>query len=709
MADSILTRARYAGLDFDTHADDLRAQLQIKFSDSFNDFVVSSTGIMLLDLTAFGLSTLSFYLDRRATDTYLDTARTRKSVSRLTRQVGYKMGGAVSSGVDLDVSVTTPIAVNVTLQEGFQFLGPNSLIFEVARAVTFTPAEQTAGTVKSVRCYEGETVTEQFVSTGEPNQVFELAKVPDGKGVVDGGVVVTVDGSPFEEVELLEYGSTDQFEIGYSDDPPTLRFGDGISGNIPITTATIDVTYVAASGRDGQVAKDTIQRVRSPLVVAFNTIGLSITNPLAAVGGDFAESLAKAKANAPKVYLSRQRGITAGDYGGLAGAYADPLFGRVAVARAISARSAANDLTLKNFLLDIDVAIAAFHPTIDAQVVIGTAALSALTVTDLGNISTGVADANTALADIVTTNGLVTNNARIAKQNAADIGVTTAGIASLVTAGKAAVDALGPSGTGDLTTPQADSLKGYFDAIQARSNEVSVSALNVTSVSDAILTESTTIGYDAGLAQAATADITTAVSSAGTNGTTVSGALTAISVANTSVEADILAATSGIFTHVDMFLSEDCKANLVVVPILVLDAAGFYSAPSAGLVDSLQAFLDARKDVTHTVSVTSGAAFLVSAVITIRVGVRRNLVSEQVVKTSVEAAVDGILRNRSFGACLYESDVEQVVLAVTGVAFANVSITGPAGRLDSDGNLVPLDSEVITKGSVTVTTEFPSC
>jgi len=706
MADSVLTRARYAGLDFDTHGDDLRAQLQIKFAADFNDFVISSTGIMLLDLTAFGLSTLSFYLDRRATDLYLETARTRKSVARTTRQIGYKMGGAVASGVDLDVSITTPIAVNVTIPTGFKFKGPSNLVFEVARDVTWTPVEQTNGDVKVVRCYEGETVTEQFVSDGSANQVFDLRRVPSGKYLVTGTVTCKVDGVDFTEVGLLEYGTIDQFEVGFNDDPPTLRFGDGVSGNVPKLAATIDVSYRASRGRDGQVAKNTITSTVRPLVVNFQTIGLTITNTVSAVGDDAPESLSRAKSFAPKVYKSRYRAITADDYDGLAGAYADPLFGRVAVARAISARSADNDLTLQNLLTDIDAAIASFHPTITAQVVVANAALGTLSGTNLPAITTNKTAVNTQLSTIDTTADLAASGARSVQDAAADIAVASASVTSSVASGNNQVDAYGPTGTGDLTAPQVDSISQYFDAIAARATQISASGSAASSAATTVSAAASTIKNAVITAQTATTTIGTAVTSATTNTSTVTTAVAAISAANTSVESTIGAATDEIFAHVSAFLNEDCAANLVVVPILTLDAAGFYSAPSVGLVDSLQNYLDARKDVTHTVSVTSGANFLVPAVISLRIGVKRGTVSEQAIKTSVGAAVDGLLRNRAFGSALYISDIENVVRSVSGVVFSNVSITGPGGKLDASGNLVVLDSEVITKGSVAILTEI---
>ena len=197
-----LNRVKYSGLSFDTHFDDLQARLQIKFASDFNDFALSSLGIMLVDIISFGLDSLSFYLDRRATDLYLETARTRKSVSRLSRQLGYKMRAAIAASVDLNVTITEPLTVTVTIERGFQFQGPNNLVFEAAQDVSWSPAEQVAGDTKVVPCFQGETFTESFVSDGTANQVFQIRKVPDSSFIVAGSVGVIVDGGIWEESEF---------------------------------------------------------------------------------------------------------------------------------------------------------------------------------------------------------------------------------------------------------------------------------------------------------------------------------------------------------------------------------------------------------------------------------------------------------------------------------------------------------------------------
>ncbi len=378
MASADLVRAQYSGLDFNTHLDDLRARVQVKYAATYNDFAASALGMMLLDSVSFGLDTLSFYLDRRATDTYLSTARTRKSVARLTRQLGYKMRAAVSSSVDLSITIASP-GFNVTMPKGFQFTGPDDLIYENAQSVTWLSTDTIR--TKSVSCYEGVTVVESFVSDGSANQVFQLKRVPDQSFAVSGSVTVTVNGASFVESEFLSFDATDQFEVGYNDDPPTIRFGDGTAGNIPISGASIVVTYVGSRGLNGLVGSHTITAEKNALVVSFQPITMTVDNALGSIGGDDPETLSHAKTFAPLVYKSRFVAVTRPDYEALSGSFADPLFGRVAVAQAVSSRTAAADTDLNTNISIIEGAID--DPLLSAAgpfTITGTASVSTLGV-----------------------------------------------------------------------------------------------------------------------------------------------------------------------------------------------------------------------------------------------------------------------------------------------------------------------------------------
>jgi hypothetical protein len=849
--------------------------------------------MMLLDSVAFGLSTLSFYLDRRATDNYLSTARTRKSVARLTRQLGYKMRAAVASSVDLSITIASP-GFNVPMPKGFQFSGPDGLIYECAQPVTWLATDSIR--TKSVACYEGVTVVENFVSDGSANQVFQLRQVPDQSFCVSGSVTVVVNGTPFVESEFLSFDATNQFELGYNDDPPTVRFGDGIAGNIPMAGATIVVTYVASRGLSGLVNSHTITAEKNPLVVAFQPVAMTVDNPLGSVGGDNPETLSHAKAFAPLVYKSRFVAVTRPDYEALSGSFADPLFGRVAVAQAVSSRSADADAHLNTNIAIIEGAADApllttagpFTLNGTASVASGTGVVTGAgtkflsdlvvgsivkfgvdpgayrvtaltddlqcTVTpiplvaipvgtivrygkDMARARSSLRDVSEQLEDLVAEisetasevadvdASLVTATAEVRTQrsqansakldvdsalvstNAAQVTVTafatsptqvgTGGNFSVVYAPKVAPTlaplmvlhsadvALAVAVTGSLITVSVNTgvttARQVAEAVNAHAQASTmvlaaytgdgagpvVPALAATipvyvpastrtdllatldTAADKVGAASTTAsGVVSGLEAIVTATLDPTRQQVADIGTTVAmGRMeelntyantirnrigpavvldafdslsflddVATSLANMdasvlSNKATIQEALDQIYDHVDALLSADCKANLVTVPILAKDKAGFFTAPSNGLIHALQGYLNARKEVTQTVQVTSGANALVPAVIRVRVGVNPSF-SESITKTSVESAIDSVLRGRLFGDDLYLSDLQAVVAPLAGVVFANIQIMGPQNRLDTgvgsvnpNGNLIINTDEIITKGQVTITTE----
>jgi hypothetical protein len=693
----------------------------VRFATVFNDFTQSSLGILLFDHSAYALDTLSFYLDRRATDLYMATARTRRSVALLSRQLGYKMSGAVASSVDLEVGVVPAQPFSVPLPERFQFQGPEGLVFETAEAFTYAPGDPVA----SIPAYEGETLTESFVSDGSVNQVFELRRVPDGKFISDGSPEVTVDGGTWEESDFLTFDETDQFELDYNSSPPTLRFGDGTAGNIPPTDSSIVIRYIATSGKAGRVASGTITEPVTPLTVNFTAVSLTVNNPEGSKGGDDPESLEHAKDFAPRVWKTRDVAVTQEDYESLAGAFADPVAGRVAVAKAIASRASGTDATLQNALSAINTAVTVPVGVIDGAVSDITTALDTIDAA-LALLATNLTDIATEQTTIDTNLTAAIASARNSKNTALEMLTDGNDIKTLVTDGKSEVDLYGPSGSAALSASEADGIKAFFDRIDAEADQVVANSSTIRTQLDAEIAamgQAKDAAGDVGLTitdtdsllESAETNRTTVVTEVGVVGPPATGIredLETISAANTGVTTEVNTQTQAINDHFDRILSNDCKANLVSVPILSRDSGGFYVAPSQALISALQTFLDSRKEVTQTVSVTSGELFLVEAVIAVRVGVSSGT-PESVVQTSVTAVVDNLLRDRAFGATLFLSDLYDVIQPIEGVAFTNVTIEGEllAGgsidplKLDADGNLVVAENEVVTKGTVTVSPE----
>src|SRR3990172_7665346 len=142
-----LRRATYLGKDFDTYVAELTQFVKQKFGDkTFSDFSESDLGIMFLELVAFANSTLSFYLDVQAGESYLDTAKLRNSVVRLTRNIGFKMTGAVPSTASLQVSLQTPKDFDVLIKAGTELTSKPGLFFETVSDVLFKKIKDLTGT-----------------------------------------------------------------------------------------------------------------------------------------------------------------------------------------------------------------------------------------------------------------------------------------------------------------------------------------------------------------------------------------------------------------------------------------------------------------------------------------------------------------------------------------------------------------------------------
>lgn len=554
-----LRRATYIGKDFDTYVVELSQFIKQQFGNKvFNDFVESDLGIMFLELVAFAHSTLSFYLDLQSGESYLDTAKLRNSVVHLTRNIGFKMTGAVPATASIQISLERPKAFDVPIAAGTQLTSKPGLLFETTSDVLFKKVKELTGTFiltknsniikcigdniateisfgpngeaetvvklkgapedayrrviatnvltvpheivlespppnsifpattvflvndnlgaagnvpvlevgapvpgltfsgmsggspsapamgsiavpegsaipdgkkfiigdgvnissttfefdkdsavtpgnvpipitntstaaqvaqavldamngvgatlqvtasfsvastvgnpltggdvgpKTVNVREGETVEEMFLSTGRPNQFYRLQSVPEGKMIADGTVRVAVNNVPFTEVPFLTFEQKDIFEAQLASVPPIVRFGDGLSGNIPQENADIRVTYFATSGVKGNIPSGQINAFRYPIVVNFQAVpDVVVSQPNPASGGSDFFPLSKAKAIAPYVFKSLDRAVTEEDYTALANAFTDPDAGAVGKARAIIVREIDDDFVLQNFL-----------------------------------------------------------------------------------------------------------------------------------------------------------------------------------------------------------------------------------------------------------------------------------------------------------------------------------------------------------------------
>ncbi len=311
----------------------------------WTDRSASDMGMLLVDLFAY-LGDISFYyLDRTASECFLDTASERRSVVDLLRLVGYELAGPVAAGADLTLLFTPPGGGEdplVTIPEGatfestdqgqgaqsFQYTGPELPIDLSSHQVETLPDGRLAYGGLPVR--HSRLVSDEILgsSTGEIGESFPLGQAP----LIPGSLRLEVDEGAgwvaWQERENLLYHELPSGRIGISgpdsrdysvrreaDGIYRILVGDGTHGRrLPVGGVNnVRASYRVGGGEVGNVPAGAISTANT----AIQRLD-AVVNPAPAAGGTGEEDLERARRFGPLAFRSGQRAVTLGDYVALA-------------------------------------------------------------------------------------------------------------------------------------------------------------------------------------------------------------------------------------------------------------------------------------------------------------------------------------------------------------------------------------------------------
>ena len=678
----VINKVQYVESDFATVVDSQREFINTNYPEDFNDYVNQQMAMALVDLIAYSHHTLKWYMNRRATDLYFPTAITPNAVAKISRMLGYKPRGATAAIATIQVTLSEgPYTFPIRITKGFQFNGPNDLIFEYRgdEPIIFAAGE----TVKTFDVKEGYSVVENHISTGDENQIFQLVNTPATRYVAQDDIVVNVNSIPWAEYDFIPYEIVQAFETDLISIPPEVKFGDGIQGSIPPNGQAIEINYFVTKGLDGRISSQSITEPTASLVVNSTDIPLTITQPDGSFGGENPETLAEIVNNAPRFQSTQDRAITKNDYDFLSNNYEN-----IARADAQIIRTVSSDVTVNSIIDDINndlqqminlvngvsgyglvsgetekarVELETINTTVTGFTQVQENITGFMTEV-LGNMSTTIDTVDTSMIDIINhaTSGCPTVSGQIIALAQSVTGYTDdldQGIADLETV----YDSV--SGLG--------SVSGYVETIETSVDAVS----GYLYVIDELAADVEPVFEVSGLAE------------------NVSGY------------------TQDMYDYLDTILSDGCRANTVQVSVLGKDASRKFVAPSETTITDLKDYLEERKDAVHTVVVVAGTERVVDANLTIEVlptpeaDVDDVINRIQDVLTKSDEEPLGLLVERNFNESLYKSDIHAAIQGVIEdfeVEYLNVIIDGPAEYLDSRGNLVIPTGFVIQTGTVNV-------
>lgn len=115
---------RYLNRDFESFKRDLIEHLRIYFPDTVQDFNESSVGMFLLELMAFVGDNMSFYLDKKFQESFIETARESKNLLKHAKQLGFKAFGKTAATGVVDAFLKVPaITIDEEIIPDMRFAG----------------------------------------------------------------------------------------------------------------------------------------------------------------------------------------------------------------------------------------------------------------------------------------------------------------------------------------------------------------------------------------------------------------------------------------------------------------------------------------------------------------------------------------------------------------------------------------------------------
>ena len=332
----------YMARDYDSLLKSMRDLIPEKLPEWTDYSSEADFGHVMLQLFAHMGDILSYYQDRIANESFLGTARTRRSIIQHLGLISYKLSTATPSSTTLTLTVPADKNETITIVKGnafstksrkdkpavrFEYAAEQPLVIDCSSL----PVDKGKKYFKGIPVEEGRLINNELlgVSDGTPNQRYLfthkgliLRSLGIGSQINKDIIVLSRLGDTPEEWTLQESlafsreGQRDYIIEIDENDQASIIFGNGAFGAIPENGAEIRVTYRVGGGLKGNVPKNTIETIID--APQLTLLGAKATNPKPATGGSERENIEHAVKNAPSVFRSLKRSVTAKDYEALA-------------------------------------------------------------------------------------------------------------------------------------------------------------------------------------------------------------------------------------------------------------------------------------------------------------------------------------------------------------------------------------------------------
>lgn len=210
---------KYLNRDFESFKRDFIEHLKVYFPDTVQDFNESSVGMMFTEMASFIGDNLSFYLDKRFNESFLETARERKNVFKHAKQLGFKAFGKTAATGVVDAFLKVP-----AIRSGQKIIPDMRFAGKIKKGAKLkSTAGETYETLEDVDFSTVRSNDSRYVQVGDRDPVtkapttFVLKKIDvDVAAGETKTTTVTIGG--YEAFKKVTLGDEDVLEVTQIDD-----------------------------------------------------------------------------------------------------------------------------------------------------------------------------------------------------------------------------------------------------------------------------------------------------------------------------------------------------------------------------------------------------------------------------------------------------------------------------------------------------------
>ena len=289
----------------------------LRETDGWSDAYESTTGQTLIQLMVHVTDELHYMLQRRTTESYLETATLRSSVISRACELGYRFERAKANSGWLELTIQTPTLADLLIPRFTPIVREEGLYVTVNDAVMHVGESRVGLYVKhaSVDSYVGMVDSNGIITISDYENIDNSIIYVSEAGVEYSDVI----NHPDVRKRSLSYLTADDcyYDIKYTASGMCIVFGDNIYGKRPSGEVTVQFFRVAGDTEE-------INKLNSPFVfdsddeivldINSNEYLYTLVNTTKITGFEEPESITSIKRNATEYHKSNMRAVTNTDY-----------------------------------------------------------------------------------------------------------------------------------------------------------------------------------------------------------------------------------------------------------------------------------------------------------------------------------------------------------------------------------------------------------